>query len=178
MTLARRTRVVALAVLAAGATLVGVGLWLVLRSDGGSPAPAGALGAVLGDQRPATAPFAGLTEVQLAVAGDCRRLVVADAEGERATGLMRRRDLGPYAGMLFVFDGPTQDAFTMSEVPVPLDIGFYDAHGRQVDQLVMQPCPDRPVAECPTYRAHRSYRYALETLRGGLPSGGLGSCPS
>jgi uncharacterized membrane protein (UPF0127 family) len=168
--------VAAAVVLALAGALIGGGLVLLFRSDD-APAPRGTLGAVLAGQRPAVAPFPGLTEVRLDVGGNCRRIVVADAVDERATGLMGRRDLGPYDGMLFVFGGPTQGPFTMSDVPVPLDIGFYDAGGRPVDRLTMQPCPGRRPSECPLYRSRGAYRYALETLQGGLASGALSGCP-
>jgi uncharacterized membrane protein (UPF0127 family) len=171
-------RAVAAAVLVAlAAAAIGGGVALLLRDDDDTTAPAGPLGSVLAGARPASAPFPGLTEVRLDIGGDCRRIVVADGVDERATGLMRRRDLGAYNGMLFVFGGTTQSSFTMSTVPVPLDIGFYDAAGRPVDRLLMQPCPDRSVAECPSYRSRAPYDYALETLQGELPAGGLSGCP-
>jgi uncharacterized membrane protein (UPF0127 family) len=173
-------RVVAATVLLAiaAALLVG-GLVLLLRRDDDTAAPAGAgaLGAVLAGARPAAAPFAGLTEVRLRIGGDCRRIVVADATDERAVGLMRRRNLGRYDGMLFVFRGRTQGAFTMSNVPVPLDIGFYDEAGRPVDRLLMRPCPDRSVLQCPSYRSRGAYNYAVETLKDELPDGALSGCP-
>ncbi len=164
-------------VLAVAAALIGGGLVLLLRGGGdGTAAPSRAFASALAGARPASAPFSGLTELQLGVGGDCRRIVVADDVDERSTGLMRRRDLGRYYGMLFVFDQRSTSAFTMSDVPVPLDIGFYDAAGRPVDQLEMQPCPDKTPAECPVYLAKGPYRYALETLGGGLSSGALSGC--
>jgi uncharacterized membrane protein (UPF0127 family) len=174
----RRSWVVTASVLLAIAValLVG-GLVLLLRDDDDAPAPAAPLGSVLARARPAVAPFEGLTEVRLDIGGDCRRIVVADAGGERAVGLMRRRDLGPYDGMLFVFERPTQGAFTMSQVPVPLDIGWYDATGRPVDRTLMQPCAGLPVLDCPSYRSRGPYNYAVETLEGELPDGGLSGCP-
>ncbi len=177
MTSGRRAAVAAV-VMAVAAALIGGGLVLLLRGgDDGTAARSGAFASALAGARPASAPFSGLTELQLGVGGDCRRIVVADDVGERATGLMRRRDLGPYYGMLFVFDQPSTSAFTMSDVPVPLDIGFYDAAGRPIDRLEMQPCPDKTPAQCPVYLAKGPYRYALETLGGGLSSGALSACP-
>ncbi len=173
-----RWAVTASVLLAIAAALLVGGLVLLLRGDDDAAAPgAGALRAVLAGARPATAPFAGLTEVRLSIGSDCRRVVVADAVDERAVGLMRRRDLGTYDGMLFVFGATTHGAFTMSNVPVALDIGFYDAAGRPVDRLLMQPCPDRTVFECPSYQSRGPYSYAVETLQGGLPDGGLSRCP-
>jgi uncharacterized membrane protein (UPF0127 family) len=158
--------------------LIGGGALFLLRRDDGSSTPAGSLAPVLSGSRPAAAPFAGLTEVRLDVGGDCRRVVVADSVDERAVGLMRRSDLGPYGGMLFVFDEPTSSGFTMSDVPVPLDIGWYDAKGQPVDRTLMQPCPQRSPAECPVYTSKGAYRFALETLGGDLPGGAIGACPS
>lgn len=167
---------VAAALLAVVVAAIVVWLVLVVRSDDDEAMPAGTLAPVLATARPAEAPFRGLTELRLSIGGDCRRIVVADEVGERAVGLMRRRDLGPYAGMLFVFERPVQGAFTMSDVPVALDIGWYDAAGRPVDRLVMQPCPDRTVSECPLYRSRGPYSSAVETLEGELPAGALSGC--
>ena len=58
--------------------------------------------------------------------GRCLRVVLADDMTERVQGLRERSNLGPYDGMLFVYDEPVDGAFTMSTVPVPLEIGFYD----------------------------------------------------
>ncbi|HEV2310498.1 MAG TPA: DUF192 domain-containing protein, partial [Acidimicrobiia bacterium] len=80
--------------------------------------------------------------------------------------------LGPYGGMLFVFQGDTTVGFTMSTVPVALDIGFYGANGRNLDRLRMTPCP-HPEDQCPVYEARHSFRYAVETLAGRLPRGSL-----
>ena len=175
MTPARRAGTAAVLV-ALVVALVG-GLGYVFRRGDGTAAPAGSLGPVLASARPAAPPFPGLTEVRLDVGGDCRHVVVADTLDERATGLMRRRDLGSYGGMLFVFDEPTSSSFTMSDVPVPLDIGWYDVKGRPVDRTLMQPCPQRSPAECPVYQSKGPYRYALETLGGDLPNGAIGACP-
>jgi uncharacterized membrane protein (UPF0127 family) len=126
---------------------------------------------------PARAPFPGLTETQLAVGDDCLELVVADADDERIVGLTGRSDLGPYDGMLFVFDGDSTATFTMSGVPVPLSIGWYDRDGRPAGREEMVPCEDAR-ADCPSYAADDPYRYAVETLDGGLAGGALGACPS
>jgi uncharacterized membrane protein (UPF0127 family) len=167
---------VAAAVLAVVIAATVVGLVLIVRNDDDTAMPGGTLAPALAQARPATTPFAGLTEVRVSIGGDCRRIVVTDQVGERSVGLMRRRDLGPYDGMIFVYQSPVQGAFTMSDVPVSLDIGWYDAAGRPVDRLVMQPCPDRPVSDCPLYRSRGPYNYAVETLEGELPAGALSGC--
>lgn len=173
-----------MAVLAAlvAVTVAGAGLAIVLleggRSEAPSPSPvAGALAAVLAGARPGEEPFPELTAVRLRVGDDCLHVVVADETDERVQGLRGRSDLGPYDGMLFVFDAPADSAFTMRGVPVPLDIGWYAASGRPVDRAEMEPCAvDRD--NCPRYSARSRYRFALETLGGDLPAGGLSACPA
>ena len=142
----------------------------------GTSAPVASSGApFLLTPTPASAPFQGLTEAQLGVGGRCLRVVLADDMTERVQGLRERRDLGPYDGMLFVYDEPVDGAFTMSTVPVPLEIGFYAADGTPVSRRHMKPCP-RAEADCPDYRSSGPFTYALETLTGALPSGALSGC--
>ena len=177
-----RLRLAGLLLTVVGVVLLGVGLTRSL--DGGS-----STGGSSGDQPatgkpdstitqamtaavPASAPFPSLTQTQVRVGGRTLQVVVADSEPERELGLRQRRDLGSYDGMLFAFPVDSSDAFTMSTVPVALDIAFYDAVGRLVSRQLMQPCAGSE-SECPVYRADHSYRYALETLAGHLPSGSL-----
>jgi uncharacterized membrane protein (UPF0127 family) len=146
----------------------------------GDPAPhAGGipLAAIINRQTPARAPFEGLGELPVAIGYDrCLHLVVADSLDERVAGLRNRTDLGPYDGMLFVFQGPTDTAFTMSGLDVPLDIGFYRSDGARDSTRLMQPCPDKAESECPVYRADGPYVYAVETLKGKLPAGPVTAC--
>jgi uncharacterized membrane protein (UPF0127 family) len=121
---------------------------------------------------PAHAPFPDLTQTVVHVGGNPLSVVVAKTESQREEGLRTRSDLGSYAGMLFVFGENTTVSFTMSTVPVPLQIGFYASNGRSVGRLLMEPCPHAEV-DCPVYQAPRPFRYALETLTGGLPRGPL-----
>ena len=123
----------------------------------------------------AAAPFSGLTVTQLSVGGDCKQLVVADAEAERVAGLRGRETAEPYDGMVFVFDGPTTTAFTMSGVVDPIQIAFYDGDGRPVSRHLMAPCP-KADASCPVYAADGLFVYAVETRPGELPTGALSSC--
>jgi uncharacterized membrane protein (UPF0127 family) len=135
------------------------------------------LSAIIGRQRPAAAPFEGLGELNVAIGDDrCLRLVVADSVEERSAGLRDRTELGPYDGMLFAYPFPTETGFTMSGVDVPLDIAFYGADGLRTSGQLMAPCPDKAEAECPDYRADGLYQYAVETLKGQLPSGSVNAC--
>ncbi len=179
---------IAIALVAIAAALLVVGVAKLTSGSSGESSGSDASGSAAATQlrrlvraaRPAADPFGDLTQSSgLAVGGRCVHVVIADREAERVQGLRQRSDIGPYDGMLFVFDSPTTVGFTMSTVPVGLDIGFYRADGTLVSTRRMQPCP-KAENECPVYTAGAPFSYALETLPDHLPSGGLavGSCPS
>jgi uncharacterized membrane protein (UPF0127 family) len=176
--MSRRPIVIALLVL--GAIVLSVVVVKVL-DEVGDPAPhAGGipLTAVLPRSMPSKAPFEGLSEVNAAIGYDhCLRLVVADSQEERVAGLRdHTSDLGPYDGMLFVFQGPSESAFTMSGVEDPLDIAFFDQDGARNSTRAMKPCPEKAESECPAYRADGPYLFAVETKAGQLPSGPITAC--
>jgi uncharacterized membrane protein (UPF0127 family) len=171
-----RARVVAgaLAVVIGGGLLV-TALFAALRSDDDASPVAGELQQLFVDASAAGAPFTALTEAQVAVGGRCLRVAVADTEAERSRGLMDRRDLGPYDGMVFVSPTEVANAFTMSGTFVPLDIAWFRTDGTRADDAQMVPCRGT-VAECPRYDPKARWRFALETLHGDLPSGDLAPC--
>jgi uncharacterized membrane protein (UPF0127 family) len=163
-----RRRGRALATIASAALLsVGVGPGL------GATVAARPISAALRAASAAQAPFRGLTTTTVHVGGRALHVVIARTDSQRQRGLRRRSDLGRYDGMLFVFSASTNIGFTMSTVPVALDIGFYRSDGRAVAATRMLPCRGTD-ASCPVYRSGPTFRYALETLAGGLPSGALG----
>jgi hypothetical protein len=154
--------------------VAGVGVWQLIGSSDPDDLGASAAGLVqaVTDAAPASEPFEALTETHVTVGEERLSVVVADFPNERSQGLRRRETIGPYDGMLFVYSEPVASAFTMSTVPVPLDIGFYDAEGRLVSRLRMEPCAGTD-EECPLYRPDAAFVYALETLAGDLPEGAL-----
>jgi uncharacterized membrane protein (UPF0127 family) len=170
-------RSLALGLLAVGAVGITIGV-VKLVGAADDPEPQGGtapLSGVFDTATAASAPFRDLTELQMGVGGRCLRLAVADSLTERVKGLRGRSDLGPYDGMLFVFEVPTQASFTMSGVPVPLQIGFYGRDGAPTSAGLMKPCP-KVEAQCPSYGADGPFVYALETLKGKLPAGSLSAC--
>jgi uncharacterized membrane protein (UPF0127 family) len=176
--MSRRPVVITLLVLGAIALSVVVVKLLVEVADPAPEAGGMPLTAILPRSAPAQAPFVGLSEVKAAIGYDhCLRLVVADTTDERVAGLRgHAADLGPYDGMLFVFQGPTEAAFTMSDVNDPLDIAFFDQDGSRNSTRVMKPCPEKAESECPVYRADGQYVFAVETKPGHLPSGPITAC--
>ena len=148
--------------------IVGFVAWQSSRDGDGGDA-----GEVVSSVESARAPFAGLTAGTITVGGKPLRVVVADNEDERVQGLRQKSDATPYDGMLFVFPSDGLVSFTMATVPDALEIVFFDATGRVVDRLRMEPCPDGSDATCPVYTPKGPFRYALETGDGVVYDGSL-----
>lgn len=152
---------VAIAAVVAVVSAVGMGIIVArwVSNDGQTATPRGL------PETAAVAPFAGYREVRVEIDHRCARVVVADTEERRQRGLRGARDLGPYAGMLFVQPGDSDIAFTMSGVSDALDIAWFAADGSRVGGARMRPCP-RGGRDCPLYRSPHPYRSALETPPG------------
>jgi uncharacterized membrane protein (UPF0127 family) len=104
--------------------------------------------------------------------GDEHCALLAVTEEQLRTGLMGRRDLGRYVGMVFRLGSDSTRPFTMERTLIPLSIAWFDAQGNYVAEQDMTPCPDG--VSCPTYSAGRPYRFALEVPRGRLRALGVG----
>jgi uncharacterized protein len=88
---------------------------------------------------------------------------VADTPTERQTGLMGRESLPPYDGMAFVWEEPLVTTFWMKDTLIPLSIAFWDANGRIISILEMDPCTEDP---CPSYGPGEPFVGAVEVARG------------
>lgn len=88
---------------------------------------------------------------------------IADSEEERSKGLMFRTSLKENAGMLFIFDQPSIQAFWMKNTLIPLDMIFIDENKRIADIATAQPCTLDP---CPVYKSTRQVIYVLEVNAG------------
>jgi uncharacterized membrane protein (UPF0127 family) len=166
---ARRTLAVAVAVISAIGIVVLV-VQFASRGNNSAHPPIGLR------TRPAGTPFGGFRETRIDLDGRCRQVAVADTASLREQGLRGHVDLGTYGGMLFVFGGDTDAAFTMAGVTAPLEIGWYSADGKRVDGAHMAPCPNRGQGNCPVYASGRKYRVALERPRGSQSVGQLTPC--
>ena len=164
----RRTAGIALTVIGA------MSLAIAVVTPGRGGATTAPVDAALAAAVPARAPFQGLTTTRVVVGRRTLGVVIADRAGERNHGLRRRHTIGRYDGMLFVYPSTTTAIFTMSTVPVALDIAFYDRDGRVVQRLRMEPCAGTD-STCPRYPSGGQFRFALETLAGDLPRGRLRS---
>ena len=124
------------------------------------------------------APFGDFGEIGFRIEGGSARAtaarcaLLAETAAQQSRGLMERRDLGGYDGMLFRFTTNHTGQFYMLNTPLPLSIAFFDASGSFVSATDMAPCINMPT--CPTYAAARPYQWALEVPQGALPGLGVG----
>ncbi|HXF56441.1 MAG TPA: DUF192 domain-containing protein [Actinomycetota bacterium] len=91
------------------------------------------------------------------------RVEVAETPQARRRGLMGRPSLPEDAGMVFLFDRPTQGAFWMKDTLIPLSIAFWGQDGRIVAMLDMEPCRADP---CLRYAPGVPYVGAVEVNLG------------
>ncbi len=97
--------------------------------------------------------------------------LAAETDAQRARGLMGRRDLAGYDGMVFRYSEDSTGTFWMRDVPIPLTVAWFDSSGRFISSTDMAPCPD---GRCRSYAPARPYRLALEVPAGGLGRLGVG----
>jgi len=92
---------------------------------------------------------------------------IADNMTTRAKGLMGRKSLGEYEGMLFVFDRPGTYSFWMLNTTIPLDAIFIDGNGDVVEIIQMEPCGFN-VLNCSAnnYKSKEQAQYVLEVNQG------------
>jgi uncharacterized membrane protein (UPF0127 family) len=150
----RRLIILALIVVAGG-----IAFWLLLQGAN-RPADPHFRGPVEGFGRQEFS-IEGVFAGRRTVSRFCALLAVTDDQLSR--GLMGRRDLGGYDGMLFRFTNEADRPFTMRGTLIPLSIAWFDSSGAFVDGTEMEPCRARP---CPSYSADRPFRYALEYVSG------------
>jgi uncharacterized membrane protein (UPF0127 family) len=92
---------------------------------------------------------------------------VAQNDEQRSTGLMFRKDMPQYEGMLFVFEQPSMQCFWMKNTLLPLTAAFVSDDGTIVNLADMKPqttdshCSLKPV------------RYVLEMNQGWFAKKGI-----
>lgn len=86
---------------------------------------------------------------------------IAISQEELSQGLMFRNKLDKNHGMLFAFDYPSKRSFWMKNVPIPLDIGYFDPNGRLIEIHSLYPYDEKPV-----FSKSLNIQYALEMNQG------------
>ena len=95
------------------------------------------------------------------------RAEVALTPDQRQKGLMYRRDLGQYEGMLFVFEEPMPQCFWMKNTPTPLTIAFLADDGSIVNLADMKPFDES--SQC----SAKPVRFVLEMNQGWFAKRGI-----
>ena len=98
--------------------------------------------------------------VVIIVGGQQFLVEVVRTREDQAQGLMRRKELGEKAGMIFVYSRDRRLGFWMKDTEIPLSLAFLNAHGDILQIEDMQPFDIRTVL------SSRSVRYALELRQG------------
>jgi uncharacterized protein len=108
---------------------------------------------------------AAITHAQVVeVSGTEISVLIADSPEERRQGL-KEADVIPGGahGMLFVHDTPSQVNYVMLDVPIALDIWFFNPDGVLIGGTEMSPCSAEP---CPLYSSPGDVSWVLETVAG------------
>ncbi|HOB94720.1 MAG TPA: DUF192 domain-containing protein [Aquabacterium sp.] len=95
------------------------------------------------------------------------RAEVALTPDQRQKGLMYRRDLGQYEGMLFVFEEPMPQCFWMKNTPTPLTIAFLADDGSIVNLADMKPFDES------SHCSAKPVRFVLEMNQGWFAKRGI-----
>lgn len=112
-------------------------------------------------------PQTGLPVVELGAGMHLIHAEVARTDEQRAIGLMARKEMAQNAGMIFVFEQPSQQCFWMRNTLIPLSAAFVGDDGTIVNIVEMQPLSD--VSHCST----KPVRYVLEMNKGWFDKRGL-----
>jgi uncharacterized membrane protein (UPF0127 family) len=95
---------------------------------------------------------------------------IAETPVQQQFGRMHRESLASEAGMVFLFAKETEGGFWMKNTRIPLSIAYFDADGKIIRILDMEPCEtDR----CPVYDPEVAYRGALEVNKGAFAEWGV-----
>ena len=83
-------------------------------------------------------------------------LWVADTPKKKLVGLSRISHLPKRHGMIFVYDEDVNNAFTMKNTSIPLQIIFLDSNFEVVGEFVCRPYARKSISP------NSSYRYVVE----------------
>lgn len=100
--------------------------------------------------------------------GKSIRVRLALTDIERSRGLMGCRGLEADEGMLFVYRTSEPRAFWMKNVPIDLDIGYFDAAGRLLEVHPLRANDTESV-----YSESGEVRFCLEMSRGWFEKNGI-----
>lgn len=116
--------------------------------------------------------FAALVAFPLETIQVCGEKITAEVAATPAQlrqGLMHRSHVPPGTGMLFTYPDERVRFFWMKNVPMDIDIGFFDLKNRLVHHLTMRgtdPKKNIPDSELPQYSSAHPAKAAVELEAG------------
>ena len=90
--------------------------------------------------------------ISLTINGKVYKLWVADTFEKKKIGLSNVRKLPKNRGMIFIYDKPSNLAFTMRETSIPLKIIFLNEMGGVIDYHDCKPFQKNNIVSKSTYR--------------------------
>jgi uncharacterized membrane protein (UPF0127 family) len=100
--------------------------------------------------------FEGYKTVKVPIGGNMRTLYVADDQEKRVKGLSEIRYMPRNMGMLFTYDEPVCNAFTMEKTNIPLRIIFIDEDFNVVKSVLAEAGQKEEV------RPESDFKYVIE----------------
>jgi len=101
------------------------------------------------------------------VCGTSYKLEVAKTNGTRTKGLMFREKVDPDKGMIFIFRDERPQTFWMKNVPIGLDILYFDKKGQLVSSQTMEPAsPLMQDMFLPRYASKGPAQFVVELAAG------------
>ena len=100
--------------------------------------------------------FKRYKKVKVPIKGKSYLLVVADTPGKKRIGLSKIKKLPSGCGMLFTYNTPVNNAFTMQNTSIPLTIIFLDKNFEIIEVFKCRPFQRK------TVRPESDYSYVVE----------------
>lgn len=117
---------------------------------------------------------AGMTKAEVIIGKEVIRVDVADTPSLQSKGLGGRKQLGPNAGMLFVYTEKGRHAFWMRGMFIPIDIIWLDNRRVvHIEHNVPPPPPGTPESKLATYISTAPANLVLELAAGRAKELGL-----
>ncbi len=110
---------------------------------------------------------------EIKVGGVPLRVEVAASGPEQTRGLMHRRAMSAEDGMVFLYPSEKERAFWMGNCHYPIDIAYFDAAGKFINVVPMEPYPDPKVDTGKRAPSERPAQYIVETHKGWFKAKGL-----
>lgn len=95
--------------------------------------------------------FKKYRKINLPIKGKNYRLAVADTNEKRKIGLSQVKRLPAKCGMIFVYDRPVRNAFTMQKTSIPLTVIFLDKSLNIVDVFKGRPYQKKSIQPSSDY---------------------------